>query len=207
MMNQRTACRRLVLAFCLPLLIVALAFPCLSSAVCESTYLEGDWCRCRGAMDFDGDGVNRGGDTEVGSYNYVMPETPSSCLVSGCNDLVAACNDCTLPYSSPPDCDDNDAARYPGASEVCGDSKDNDCDGMTDENCNEAPVITLGASVSATMDEDGAWTPPTIEATDADGGDTLTWGKESGPLHGTAPLSAAAEHRSRPLPQTYPTHL
>ena len=30
------------------------------------------------------------------------------------------------------DCDDNDAASYPGAAEIC-DGKDNNCDGQIDE--------------------------------------------------------------------------
>ncbi len=33
------------------------------------------------------------------------------------------------------DCDDNDASAFPGATEVCGDNVDNDCDGAVDEGC------------------------------------------------------------------------
>jgi hypothetical protein len=36
-------------------------------------------------------------------------------------------------YYSSNDCDDNDSSTYPGATEVCGDSTDNDCDGDIDE--------------------------------------------------------------------------
>lgn len=36
------------------------------------------------------------------------------------------------------DCDDTDAATYPGAAELC-DNQDNDCDGTTDEGCGTLP--------------------------------------------------------------------
>jgi len=54
------------------------------------------------------------------------------------------------------------------------------------------PAITQGASVSVSMSEDSsptAWIAPTVEATDADGGDTLTWSKYSDPSNGSASVS------------------
>lgn len=51
-----------------------------------------------------------------------------------------------------------------------------------------APVITGGVSTNVTMSENGAPTPfrLTLEATDADPGDTLTWSVCNTPFHGAA---------------------
>ncbi|MEK7705370.1 MAG: putative metal-binding motif-containing protein, partial [Myxococcota bacterium] len=51
-------------------------------------------------------------------------------------------------YSTVADCDDTDAALHPGATEVCGDGVDQDCDGAdaTCPSCGDA-VITSSACV------------------------------------------------------------
>jgi len=80
------------------------------------------------------------------------------------------------------------------------------CSGAVDEGCNAAPVIAQGTSVSVTMSEDGsptAWSPPTISATDANSGDTLTWSKDSGPSHGTATVSGSGSPPCSPTVLSY----
>lgn len=51
------------------------------------------------------------------------------------------------------DCDDLDEEIHPGASEVCGDRADNDCDGFYDLGCDAAATrgaLTGGASCDTT---------------------------------------------------------
>jgi hypothetical protein len=66
-------------------------------------------------------------------------------------------------FVSDGDCNDNDAAIRPGAAEVAGDFKDNDCDGLADEDASTPPVASTD-----TMDRDG----DTVTLADGDCDDT-----------------------------------
>jgi len=58
------------------------------------------------------------------------------------------------------DCDDNDAAVFPGAEEVDGDGADNDCDGVVDENAWEIGVLQIVEVMSnpdRVTDRKGEW--------------------------------------------------
>lgn len=49
------------------------------------------------------------------------------------------------------DCDDNNAAIHPGAPEICGDGKDNNCDGNTDEGCSEPWAGNYAVQIQAKL--------------------------------------------------------
>ena len=58
--------------------------------------------------------------------------------------------------SSPPDdCDDNDGTVFPGAFEVCGDNKDNNCIDGADEHCNAPMDGSDGSTCADAWDCDG----------------------------------------------------
>jgi hypothetical protein len=62
--------------------------------------------------------------------------------LDGFGDATDSVETCTPPagyVSSSTDCDDANAAAYPGAAELC-DAFDNDCDGQTDESATNAPI-------------------------------------------------------------------
>lgn len=86
-------------------------------------------------MDVDGDGVPRpsdcdDGDAQIGVATEWYADADADGFGAG-----AASSTCVAPegfVSTADDCDDTDAAAFPGSIEVC-DVADNDCDGATDE--------------------------------------------------------------------------
>ena len=60
--------------------------------------------------------------------------------------------------------------------------------GITVSAVNDAPVIGQGNSIAVSMDEDGSFLPPFIDALDIDSG-TLTWSKSANASNGTATIS------------------
>ncbi|MDO9137765.1 MAG: putative metal-binding motif-containing protein, partial [Lutibacter sp.] len=58
-------------------------------------------------------------------------------IIDADGDGYAAQNECNMLNGL--DCDDTNPAINPGAVEICGDGKDNNCDGNTDEGCTYVP--------------------------------------------------------------------
>jgi hypothetical protein len=74
------------------------------------------------------------------------PGVPGKCVPrgNGCQECVPTCDmdgDGICPEAEPGneqpggDCDDGDARVFPDAVELCGNAKDDDCDGVVDDNC------------------------------------------------------------------------
>ncbi len=152
-----------------------------------------------GLGDMNGDGF---GDLAVGAplHNTSLGGAGAAYLYFG------ACSDDDLDGSChPDDCDDFEALTYPGASEVCGDGVDNDCDGVGGEGADDdgdglthAEELALGTSdCNSDSDGDGLddflesgtlGTDPLVADSDGDG---LSDGEEvSG---GTDPLLADSD--------------
>ena len=111
---------------------------------------------CQTCTDADGDGyyAESGCGTAVDcddSDKYVYPGAEETCdgIDNNCDgDVDENCQTCTdadgdgyyaqSGCGTAVDCDDSDSAVFPGATEICGDGIDQDCDG-SDESCEPTP--------------------------------------------------------------------
>jgi hypothetical protein len=90
----------------------------------------------------------------AGSNNITMEASSSSTTYyrdldgdgygNSSSGTMQACGKTRGYVSNNSDCNDNNAAVYPEAAEVCGNGIDDDCNGQTDENCTEGlPVLIV----------------------------------------------------------------
>lgn len=98
---------------------------------CDYSYIEGyeDPEETCDFLDNDCDG-----ETDEGVENTYYFDSDNDGYGNAGN-TIQACYPPEGYVSTNNDCDDNDATIHPGAGEVCGDGKDNNCDGSVDEGC------------------------------------------------------------------------
>jgi len=111
-----------------------------ATEVCDGKDTNCDGVRWQTDYDRDGDGVPQcGGDCDDNDANR-YPGAPELCngVDDDCNNSVPL-NERDLDHDGvrvcdvPSDCNDNDATIAPNQAEVCGDNKDNNCNGQIDE--------------------------------------------------------------------------
>ncbi len=153
---------------------VALATDCDDTDVAEfpgaAEYCDGDDDNCDGAVDES---------TAVDAAAWYPDDD-----TDGYGDATRGIADCGAPaghVADASDCDDGDAAEYPGATEYC-DGDDDDCDGSADEP-DAVDASTWYADADADGYGDAASSTPacdepagyTADATDCDDGDVDTY--------------------------------
>lgn len=144
--------------------------------VCALEVCPGAVLTCSPGMVFRPGCAVKGGDCPVGTACVAASDgSGTSCVASGGKQLAAKCDAgagrvecadglacvagaCQLACVDadgdgacvPVDCDDAAATTRPKASEICGDERDNDCDGVVDNGCvvAEPSVETAGADTA-----------------------------------------------------------
>ncbi|MCK4327011.1 MAG: right-handed parallel beta-helix repeat-containing protein [Candidatus Diapherotrites archaeon] len=131
-------------------------------------------------------------DVYIGGSSYYVEGVSGEMEPEECSDNDGdgygdpASGECTYPQK---DCDDSDSAVHPGATEVCTDEKDNDCDGKIDcadtEDCSTHPACEVPVDNDDdgyTSDVDCDDTDPAINPGAAEGmgaGETCFDGKDN----------------------------
>lgn len=104
----------------------------------------------------------------------------------GIGSSIQICSGAVLPSGYAAingDCNDNNALINPGATEICGNGIDDDCDGSIDEGCTLSLILRPNANGSPTECEKsgtGGWNWDRVDEVTADDGATYVRGTASG---------------------------
>ena len=95
-------------------------------------------------IDNDCDGVNTAAEAIDSVAYYVDGDGDGF----GTGGATMSCSVVTGAATSNTDCNDGNPSAYPGATESCGDTVDNDCDGVVNEGCAPFAVVLVGSATS-----------------------------------------------------------